>query len=99
MSERLAWKSASKSNEKLVNQQYATPFLSWMPFNDLTNLGQMRQEGCKNDFISKNGEKIAAINWQHQVNHFVESEENSWNYSKKCQIEIGNKKINSSNNG
>ena len=28
----LAWKSAAKSNEKLVNQKYATLFLSWMPF-------------------------------------------------------------------
>ena len=94
----LAWKSAAKSNEKLVYQKYAILFLSWMSFNDLKNLGQMRQEGSKNDFISKNGEKIAAINWQHQVNQLLESEENSWNYSKKCQIEIGNKKFNSSDN-
>ena len=28
-----AWKSAAKSNEKLVNQKYATLFLSWMPFS------------------------------------------------------------------
>ena len=98
MSEGLAWKSAAKSNEKLVYQKYAILFLSWMSFNDLKNLGQMRQEGSKNDFISKNGEKIAAINWQHQVNQFLESEENSWNYSKKCQIEIGNKKFNSRDN-
>ena len=32
MSVGLAWKSAGKSNEKLVNQKYATLFLSWMPF-------------------------------------------------------------------
>ena len=32
MSVALAWKSAAKSNEKLVNQKYATLFLSWMPF-------------------------------------------------------------------
>ena len=99
MSVGLAWKSAAKSNKKLVNQKYAKLFLSWILFNDLKNLGQMRQEGSKNDFISKNGEKIAAINWQHQVNQFLESEENSWNYSKKCQIKIGNKKFNSSNDG
>ena len=37
----------------------------------------MRQEGSKNDFISKNGEKIATIKWQHQVNQFPESDENS----------------------
>ena len=30
MSVGLAWKSAAKSNEKLVNQ---TLFLSWMPFS------------------------------------------------------------------
>ena len=30
MSVGLAWKSAAKSNEKLVNQKYATLFLSWM---------------------------------------------------------------------
>ena len=28
----LAWKLAAKSNEKLVNQRYATLYLSWMPF-------------------------------------------------------------------
>jgi hypothetical protein len=28
----LARKSAANSNEKLVNQKYATLFLSWMPF-------------------------------------------------------------------
>ena len=33
MSVGLAWKSAAKSNEKLVNQKYAPLFLSWMPFN------------------------------------------------------------------
>ena len=33
MSVGLAWKSAAKINEKLVNQKYATLFLSWMPFN------------------------------------------------------------------
>ena len=32
MSVGLAWKSAAKSNEKLVNEKYATLFLSWMPF-------------------------------------------------------------------
>ena len=79
MSEGLAWKSAAKSNEKLVNQKYATLFLSWMPFNDLTNLGQIRQEGSKNDFIIKNGEKIATIRWQHQLNQFPEYDGNSWN--------------------
>ena len=26
----LAWKPAAKSNEKLVNQNYTTLFLSWM---------------------------------------------------------------------
>ena len=34
MSVGLAWKSVAKSNEKLVNQKYATLFLSWMPFKD-----------------------------------------------------------------
>ena len=29
----LAWKSAAKSNENTVNQNYATLFLFWMPFN------------------------------------------------------------------
>ena len=90
-------KSAAKSNEKF-RQSYATLFLSWMPFNDLTNLGQMRQKGSKNDFISKNGEKIATIKWQHQVNQFLESDENSWNYRKKCEIEISNRKFKSSDN-
>ena len=33
MSVWLARKSAAKSNEKLVNQNYATLFLSWMPFS------------------------------------------------------------------
>ena len=33
MSLGLAWKSAAKSNEKLLNQKYATLFLSWMPFS------------------------------------------------------------------
>ena len=33
MSVGLAWKSAAKSNEKLVNQNYATLFLSWMPLS------------------------------------------------------------------
>ena len=32
ISVRLAWKSAAKSNDKLVNQKYAPLFLSWMPF-------------------------------------------------------------------
>ena len=31
MSVGLVWKSIAKSNEKLVNQTYATLFLSWMP--------------------------------------------------------------------
>ena len=31
MSVGLAWKSAAKNNEKLVNQKYATVFLSWLP--------------------------------------------------------------------
>ena len=31
MSVGLAWKSAAKNNEKLVNQKYATLFLTWMP--------------------------------------------------------------------
>ena len=31
----LGWKSTAKSNEKLVNQTYATLFLFWMPFNTL----------------------------------------------------------------
>ena len=33
MSVGLAWKSAAKSNDKLVNQKYATLFLSRMPFS------------------------------------------------------------------
>ena len=33
LSVRLAWKSATKSNEKLINQKYAKLFLSWMPFS------------------------------------------------------------------
>ena len=33
MSVRLAWKSATKSSETLVNQKYAILFLSWTPFN------------------------------------------------------------------
>ena len=37
MSVGLAWKSAAKSNEKLVNQKYVTLFLSWRPFNALLN--------------------------------------------------------------
>ena len=32
MSVGLAWNSAAKINEKLVNQKYAKLFLSWMPF-------------------------------------------------------------------
>ena len=36
MSVGLAWKSATKSNEELVNQKYATLFLSWMSFKDLS---------------------------------------------------------------
>ena len=35
MSVGLAWKLATKSNEKLVNQKYETPFLSWMPFEKI----------------------------------------------------------------
>ena len=34
MSVGLAWKSAAKSNERLVNQNYAKLFLYWMPFSD-----------------------------------------------------------------
>ena len=33
MSADIAQKSVAKSNEKLVNQNYATLFLSWVPFN------------------------------------------------------------------
>ena len=33
MSVRLARKPATKSNQKLVNQNYATLLLSWMPFS------------------------------------------------------------------
>ena len=33
MSVGLAWKSAAKSNKKLVNQKYQTLFLSWMAFS------------------------------------------------------------------
>ena len=40
MSMGLAWKSAGKSNGKLVNQKYATLFLSWMPFNCLNTLDE-----------------------------------------------------------
>ena len=35
MSVGLAWKSAAKSNEKLIIQKYATLFLSWMPFSQI----------------------------------------------------------------
>ena len=42
MSMGLAWKSAAKSNEKIVNQKYATLFLSWMPFSK--KYGKMSQE-------------------------------------------------------
>ena len=36
MSVELAWKSTAKSNGKLVNQKYATLFLSWMPFSTVS---------------------------------------------------------------
>ena len=38
MSVGLVWKSAAKSNEKLVNQKYATLFISWMPFRQFDEL-------------------------------------------------------------
>ena len=41
MSVGLAWKAAEKSKEKLVNQKYATLFLSWMPFS-LLNFEYMK---------------------------------------------------------
>ena len=38
MSVELVKKSAAKSNEKLVNQKYATLFLSWMPFKKYNDI-------------------------------------------------------------
>ena len=52
----LAWKSVAKSDEKLVNQKYATLFLYWMPFIEKNSnadskwLSPHYYEIVKNDF-------------------------------------------------
>ena len=56
MSVGLAWKSVAKSDEKLVNQKYATLFLSWMPFIEKNSNADSKwlslhyYEIVKNDF-------------------------------------------------
>jgi hypothetical protein len=48
MSVRLALQSAAKSNEKLVNQKYATIFLSWLPFKNASKFQIWQGSKCQN---------------------------------------------------
>ena len=78
----LVWTSATKSNEKLVNQKYVTLFLSWMSFskeisikqNDTTTLSVWHQvaewSSFRNIHFNVKSLKFKTFNFDLQILHF-----------------------------
>ena len=69
MSVGLAWKSASKSNQKLVNQKLCNTVLSWMPIKYMIVFFEGKNQPKSQAFFKR--EKKMVSSFQHTVQVIV----------------------------